>query len=84
MGDCSGLARRVHPRIAERLASGPPLALAQTKDLLNRGLERTLTEALEYESQAQAANLQGPDILEAFAAFSDKRDPDYTRAAAAR
>ncbi|HET8993436.1 MAG TPA: enoyl-CoA hydratase-related protein [Rhodococcus sp. (in: high G+C Gram-positive bacteria)] len=70
--------------IAERLASGPPLALAQTKDLLNRGLDRSLTEALEYESQAQAANLQGPDILEAFAAFSDKRDPDYTRAAAAR
>lgn len=70
--------------LATRLAAGPPLALAQTKDLLNRGLDRSLPEALEYESRAQSANLQGLDVLEAFAAFAEKRNPDYTRAAATR
>src|SRR5699024_5867299 len=32
--------------IADRLAAGPPVALAQTKALLNEGADRTLREAL--------------------------------------
>lgn len=63
--------------IAERLARGPSLALALTKDLINHGIDRTLTVALECESRAQAANLQGPHVLEAFAAFTEKREPRY-------
>ncbi|NLE82578.1 MAG: enoyl-CoA hydratase [Rhodococcus sp.] len=65
--------------IAARLAHGPSPALARTKDLINHGLDRTLDQALDCESRAQAANLQGPHVLEAFAAFTEKREPRYTR-----
>ncbi|WP_280434919.1 enoyl-CoA hydratase/isomerase family protein [Nocardia carnea] len=63
---------------AARLAAGPPTALAQTKSLLNDGADRTMREALLGEGHAQRINLTCPDVLEAFAAFSEKREPVYT------
>lgn len=66
--------------LAHRLAAGSPTALAQTKALLIAGAERTLDEALAAESRAQASNLAGPDVLEAFAAFLAKREPSFTGA----
>ncbi|MEV6216662.1 enoyl-CoA hydratase-related protein [Nocardia sp. NPDC051833] len=70
----------VATELAQRLAAGPPLALRQTKDLLNTGTGRTLPEALDAEASAASANLAGPDVLEAFAAYAEKREPRYTRA----
>ncbi len=64
--------------LAVRLASGPPLALAQTKALLNAGTVRTLAESLVEETRAQAVNLTGADVIEAFAAFAEKRTPSFT------
>ena len=55
--------------LATRLAAGPPIALAQTKSLIDHGIDRTLDEALDGEAAAQAVNLAAPDVLEAFAAF---------------
>ncbi|MEV0355552.1 enoyl-CoA hydratase-related protein [Nocardia sp. NPDC050697] len=63
--------------LAGRLAAGAPTALAQTKALLAAGADRTLDEALEAETRAQAVNLAGPDVLEAFAAFLEKREPVF-------
>lgn len=65
--------------LAARLAAGPPVALAQTKSLIHYGIDRTLDEALADEAAAQAVNLSAPDVLEAFAAFAEKRDPVYRR-----
>lgn len=65
-------------QVAARLAAGPPRALALTKELMNEGADRTLPEALEGEVRAQTANLSGSDVLEAFAAFAQKRDPVFT------
>ncbi|WP_068158138.1 enoyl-CoA hydratase/isomerase family protein [Rhodococcus phenolicus] len=65
--------------LAARLAAGPPVALAQTKSLIHYGIDRTLGEALAGEAAAQAVNLSAPDVLEAFAAFAEKRDPVYRR-----
>jgi len=65
--------------LATRLAAGPPIALAQTKSLIDHGIDRTLDEALDGEAAAQAVNLAAPDVLEAFAAFIEKRDPNYRR-----
>lgn len=65
--------------LAARLAAGPPVALAQTKSLIHYGIDRTLDEALAGEAAAQAVNLSAPDVLEAFAAFAEKRDPVYRR-----
>lgn len=62
---------------AATLAAGPPLALRQTKNLLNAGFDRTLSEALDAEAQAAGVNLTGADVLEAFAAYAEKRAPVY-------
>ncbi|MBC7302647.1 MAG: enoyl-CoA hydratase [Nocardia sp.] len=64
--------------LAGRLAAGPPVALAQTKALLNEGADRTLREALAGEARAQGVNFAGTDAPEAFSAFADKRDAAFT------
>ena len=64
--------------LANRLASGPPFALAQSKGLLNDGANTTLREALANEARAQPGNFATADSIEAYAAFADKRDPVFT------
>ncbi|WP_067874002.1 enoyl-CoA hydratase/isomerase family protein [Nocardia vermiculata] len=64
--------------LAARLAAGPPVALAQTKALLNEGADRTLREALAGEARAQGINFATADAPEAFAAFAEKRRPRFT------
>jgi 2-(1,2-epoxy-1,2-dihydrophenyl)acetyl-CoA isomerase len=63
---------------ATRLAAGPPIALAQTKALLNNAVDMTLDEALEAEAAAQTINFQTKDVVEAFIAFNEKREPRFT------
>ena len=65
---------------ARRLAEGPRLALSMSKALLNKSFETSMDQALEAESQAQAVNLTGPDVEEAFKAFLEKREPKFARA----
>ncbi|MEV7015992.1 enoyl-CoA hydratase-related protein [Streptomyces sp. NPDC093991] len=64
--------------LTARLAAGAPVALAQTKALLNEGADRTLREALAGEARAQAANFATVDVREAYAAFAGKRDSHFT------
>ena len=64
--------------LASRLAAGPPVALAQTKALLHSAVDSTLAEALANEARAQSVNLAGDDAAAAFAAFREKREPDFT------
>lgn len=61
-----------------RLAAGPVIALAQTKALLNEGAGRTLRDALAGEARAQAMNFATADAAEAYAAFAEKRAPQFT------
>ncbi|GAB2960874.1 enoyl-CoA hydratase-related protein [Streptomyces pseudoechinosporeus] len=65
-------------RLAARLAAGPPVALAQTKALLNDSPSRTLREALAAEARAQTVNFATADVPEAYAAFAEKREPHFT------
>lgn len=62
---------------AHTLAAGPPLALSMTKKLLNASLTSTLEEALEGEAVAQALNFETEDVVEAMAAFVEKRAPVF-------
>jgi 2-(1,2-epoxy-1,2-dihydrophenyl)acetyl-CoA isomerase len=62
---------------ARRLASGPPIALAATKRLLNAGISSSLDQALEAETMVQAVNFGTQDVAEAVAAFLDKRAPEF-------
>ena len=64
--------------LARRLAAGPPVALAQSKGLLNDGADATLHEALANEARAQPGNFATADSMEAYAAFAEKREPAFT------
>ena len=81
-----GLVNRVVPDVeldafvagwAARLAAMPPIAIAQTKRLLNNSMNVTLEEALEDEGAAQTVNFSTKDTAEAIAAFTEKREPKF-------
>lgn len=63
---------------ARKLAAGPPIALAQTKRLLNNSFNVTLEEALDDEAAAQTINFSTSDTAEAMRAFIEKREPKFT------
>jgi enoyl-CoA hydratase/carnithine racemase len=62
---------------AERLTKGPAIALAKTKEMLNRELNMNLDTALECEAQAQAICMQHSDYREAYEAFVAKREAKF-------
>lgn len=64
-------------RLATRLASGPTQGYAQTKALLTRELDMSLSSALELEATTQALLMKSEDYAEFHAAFNSKRDPDW-------
>ena len=64
--------------LADRLAAGPPIALAQTKALLNEGADRTMRDALANEARAQVGNFATADAPAAYAAFAERREPSFT------
>lgn len=59
--------------LAQRLCAGPPIALAQSKRLLNESFSRGLAEALDDEGSAQTVNMASEDVGEAALAFAEKR-----------
>lgn len=73
----SDLDRTVH-HLAERLAAGPPVALSLTKSLLQHGVGRSFSEALESEAQAQTVNFAGHDAQAGLAAFQARTEPEFT------
>ncbi|MGI9052280.1 MAG: enoyl-CoA hydratase/isomerase family protein [Ilumatobacteraceae bacterium] len=60
-----------------RLAAGPPIALAQTKRLLDNAIGITLEQALDDEGAAQTINFATADTAEAVQAFLAKRQPEF-------
>jgi enoyl-CoA hydratase/carnithine racemase len=81
-----GLYNRVVPRdqletvtreFADKLANGPALGIARTKEMLNRELHISFESALEAEAVAQALCMQTPDFKEAHAAFIEKRPAKF-------
>jgi enoyl-CoA hydratase/carnithine racemase len=63
---------------ARRLASGPTLAIAMTKRMVNNELGMDLASAIEAEAQAQALLLMGEDHRRFYDAFREKRKPEWT------
>lgn len=62
---------------ATRLAAGPPLALAQTKRMLNNAIGATMEQSLEEEGWSQTVNFATRDVAEAMTAFVEKREPRF-------
>lgn len=82
-----GLVNRVVPKgtalataseWAERLASGPPLALAHTKRLLRESPALDLPGAQRREADAQSQCIDSADFREGVNAFFAKRPPQFT------
>jgi enoyl-CoA hydratase/carnithine racemase len=81
-----GLYNRVVPRaqlegttreFAEKLARGPALGIAKTKEMLNREMHMGFDSALEAEAVAQALCMQTADFKEAHTAFIEKRPAKF-------
>jgi enoyl-CoA hydratase/carnithine racemase len=64
--------------LAGRLASGPVQAYAQTKALLTREQDMSLSAAIELEAMTQALLMKGADYAEFHAAFNAGRPPQWT------
>ena len=63
--------------LAATLAAGPTLALAQTKSLLTRELDMSISGALELDAMTQALLMTTRDHAEFHAAFNERRPPDW-------
>jgi len=63
--------------LARRLASGPIQAYAQTKALLTREQDMSLSAAIELEAMTQALLMKGEDYAEFHAAFNAGRPPQW-------
>jgi len=71
------LDRTVDELVAQLLTMAP-VALSQTKHLLDQAFSTTFAEAVEAEAVAQVLNLSTTDVAEAVRAFMEKRDPHFT------
>jgi enoyl-CoA hydratase/carnithine racemase len=81
-----GLTNRVVPverlvpealELAQRLAEGPPLALASIKSAVRAALSGTLEEALKREAEGQARLLRSEDLREGVMAWQERRKPRF-------
>jgi enoyl-CoA hydratase/carnithine racemase len=63
--------------LAQRLANGPTVALANDVALLGGSLQSSFADAVTAEALAQAANVATDDVAEAMAAFLEKRDARF-------
>lgn len=63
--------------LARTLADGPTLAYAQTKSLLTRELEMSMSAALELDAMTQALLMTSRDHAEFHAAFTERRPPTW-------
>ncbi|MFZ9230588.1 MAG: enoyl-CoA hydratase/isomerase family protein [Ilumatobacteraceae bacterium] len=61
----------------ERLLALPPIALAQSKRMLNNAMQVTMEEALDDEGIAQSVNFSTKDTAEAISAWMQKRTPTF-------
>jgi enoyl-CoA hydratase/carnithine racemase len=64
----------------ERLASGPPLAIAEIKRAVHEGVDRPLAEGLALERELIERLFRSKDANEGLTAFSEKRAPEFVGA----
>ncbi|HEX7298796.1 MAG TPA: enoyl-CoA hydratase/isomerase family protein [Solirubrobacteraceae bacterium] len=64
----------------ERLAAGPPVAIAAIKRCVHEGAERTLDEGLALERELIERLFRSRDATEGLNAFVEKRSPEFVGA----
>jgi enoyl-CoA hydratase/carnithine racemase len=65
--------------IAHKLTEKPPEALQACKRLMRQSTRAHLQRAAKSENEEYAVRLRSPECKEAFAAFFEKRPPDFSR-----
>ncbi|MFA8439038.1 enoyl-CoA hydratase [Pueribacillus sp. YX66] len=63
--------------IAEKIAENGPIAVAQAKLAVNKGIQVDLQTGLEIEQMAYAITIPTKDRIEGLTAFKEKRKPQY-------
>lgn len=64
-------------KMAEAICEGAPLAIRYAKELMIRGKDLPLDEALRLEDDFQTLIMRTRDFEEGFAAFKEKRKPEW-------
>jgi enoyl-CoA hydratase len=82
-----GLVNRVYPNhdalvegvleIAGEIAARSPLAVWGSKEMLNYARDHSIADGLDYIATWQTGMFQPTDMMEAFTAKSEKREPEY-------
>jgi enoyl-CoA hydratase/carnithine racemase len=65
--------------LARKLAQRPPASVRLTKALLKKGSQRAVAETMVEEGRHFLQRLSSPEAKEAFAAFFERRRPDFNR-----
>jgi enoyl-CoA hydratase/carnithine racemase len=82
-----GLATRQFPsetfesdceELVEEIASGPTVALSHSKQLVQEGLDRSISDAIDHEIESLTEVFATQDFSEGVAAFVADREPEFT------
>ena len=64
---------------SERFNKLPPSAVRESKQLMRRSTKETLLATIQAEAEIFGARLRSPEAMEAFQAFFQKRQPDFSK-----
>jgi enoyl-CoA hydratase len=64
-------------KVADQIATCPPLTVQGTKEVINYSRDNGIEAGLQYVAQKNAAALPSEDLMEAVAAFTEKRKPVF-------
>ena len=64
-------------KLGLKIAANSPLAVQGTKDVILFSRDNGTSAGLDYVAQKNAAILQSKDLMEALAAFMEKRSPEF-------
>lgn len=65
-------------KLADEIAANSPLAVQATKEVLNYCRDKSVEDGLKYVASISANIIPSADLMEAFAAFKEKRKPVFT------
>jgi len=63
--------------MANEIAANSPLAVQASKDVLNYGIGKSIDDGLRYVASISSNIIPSDDLMEAIAAFSEKRKPQF-------
>jgi enoyl-CoA hydratase/carnithine racemase len=64
-------------KMAMEIAGNSPIAVQGTKDVLNFGIGKSISDGLKYVAAINTNYMTSNDLTEAFTAFAQKRKPEF-------